>query len=69
MLVGYSSSSDGEEDSEAGGEAAATQNKIVSRKCQEEDEGKCDCPAKKKHKIEEPATKPRYCMCDWFPLD
>lgn len=56
MLVGYSSSSEEEEDSEA----AATQNKSVSRKCQEEDDGNNGCPARKKPKIEEPATKPRY---------
>lgn len=64
MLVGYSSSSE-EEDREAGDEAAATQNKSVCRKYQEEDDGKNGCPARKKPKIEEPATKPR---CLWVGM-
>ncbi|XP_026221608.1 U6 snRNA phosphodiesterase isoform X1 [Anabas testudineus] len=70
MLVGYSSSSE-EEDREAGDEAAATQNKSVCRKYQEEDDGKNGCPARKKPKIEEPATKPRLplpgCLLTMFP--
>lgn len=54
MLVGYSSSSEEEN------EAATAQNKSCSRQCREEDDGEGDCPARKKAKTEEHVPKTRY---------
>ncbi|KAK2841865.1 hypothetical protein Q5P01_012065 [Channa striata] len=71
MLVGYSSSSEDDE-SEAGGDAAAKSgSKSCPRKCQEEEDGHSCSPVRKKPKTEEGVTKARLplpgCLLAMFP--
>ncbi|XP_057693088.1 U6 snRNA phosphodiesterase 1 [Corythoichthys intestinalis] len=73
MLVGYSSSSDEENDAiEGEADAAADHNKTFYRRCQQNG-GENHCPLKKKPKIEESSTTARLplpdCLLDMFPED
>ncbi|KAM8751290.1 U6 snRNA phosphodiesterase 1 isoform 1-T1 [Acanthopagrus schlegelii] len=68
MLVGYSSSSEEEN------EAVTPQNKSCSRQFREEDDGEGDCPGRKKAKTEEQVPKTSRlplpgCLLAMFPED